>query len=34
MLQNDAEAFYKLLTNRLESSKFGMSIGIMNTYVE
>ena len=34
MLQNDAEAFYKSLTDRLESSNFRMSIGSMNAYVE
>ena len=34
MLHNYAEAFSKSLTDRLESSKFGMSIGSIKAYVE
>ena len=34
MLQNDAETFSKSLTDQLESSKFGMSIGRTKAYVE
>ena len=34
MLQNDAEAFSKSLTDKLELSKFVISIGSTNAYVE
>ena len=34
MLHNDDEAFSKWLTDRLDSSKFIISVGSINTYVE